>query len=160
LKQVYCIFRGNTSWERNRCIIAECQKIATVSVPIWVFRDKIWQKLNTEISWTLRQISNFNRRPFYRILKRRVHQKSLSRQSEKITHNKLYCFIDWINWQWSFSVILFAYKQKKKIAHRLHSLFLLRCLNCHFKNSGMVPCNIYTWKGVSHERKFENNKAR
>ena len=56
---------------------------------------------------------NCNRRPIYRISKRRVNQNSLSHQSQKIAQNKLYCFIDWFNLQWSFSVILLACKKKE-----------------------------------------------
>lgn len=113
------------------------------------FRDKIWQKLNIEISWKLRQISDCNCRLFDQISKRRVYQNSLSHHSEKITHTNLCCFVDWSNPQMSFS---FTYlpTNKQKIAHRLHAFF---CLSYRFTNSCEVPWNISIWKRLSQSRK-------
>ena len=87
------------------------------------FRDTIWQKLNTEISWTLRQISDCNCRPLRQIWNWYVCSSSFIDYIQKLTHDNLYRFIHWLNQHWSFIVILFAYKQKRKKACDLHSFF-------------------------------------
>ena len=81
----------------NFRISENCYSFLPPTYVILDFTDTIWQKPNPEIVWTLRQISDCIRRPFYQISTWYIHQNTLNRHSEKLTHNNLYCFIDWFN---------------------------------------------------------------
>lgn len=82
------------------------------------FCDKVWQKPNTEISWTVRQISDCSCRLLYQISNWCVHQNSLIGHAEKVTHNDLYCFIDWLNQQWLLFFVYWPTSKKKKKKER------------------------------------------
>jgi hypothetical protein len=75
------------------------------------FGDTVQQTLDTATSWTLRQISDRNCHPLYRISNWRVHQDSRFRHKERLTDNHSYCLIDWLNWQ--FLLLYFSTGKKK-----------------------------------------------
>jgi len=84
-------------------------------------------KLNTQVSRTLRQISGCDRRQLYQISNWYVQQNSLIGHTEKFTHNNLFRLVDWLNRQWSFIVILFAYMKLGRLRYTSPLFFYFAC---------------------------------
>ena len=93
----------------------------------------------------LLQISDCSCRPLYQISNWCVHQNSLISHAEKVTHNDLYCFIDWLNQQW---LLLFVYwptsKKQKEREKNLRSTF-------HFSSTlPILPNQKEGWGSVKY----------
>jgi hypothetical protein len=120
------------------------------------FGDALWQKLNKETSWTLRQISDCTCRPLYRIANWRVHQNSLFLHSEKLTHHHSYCWlIDWTGSEIYYYFICLQAKKKEPTADIFFTFPLLLT-----QKTGVRSYEIYQSVEGFHGRKSLNKTVR
>jgi len=83
----------------------------------WDFRDTKYGRNKADAEAHLRfQVSSIIRGFKLMYSSKRPHLSL-----ERLTHNNLYCFIDWLHWQWG-SVTIFACKKQKGLG--LHYIFL------------------------------------
>jgi hypothetical protein len=150
---IYYIFKGNTS-EINRHLMLQCSSLSdsccprknnlrqgtvktasSLTKPVKMTKTKYRNKLVPEADLRL-QLSLIMLH-----IKLMHSSNSLVCHTEKLTYN-VYCFIDWLNLQWS-CIILFSYQKKKPTVY-----FFLLCLHYQLKNRGGVLWNISVWKIV------------
>jgi hypothetical protein len=121
-KYVNYILTGSNS-EINGCITSEqknCYRFQPLACVSLKFRDTVKKNKhrNNLDAAAVRRLQLYPITPDFKLI---CSQYSLTRLPETPTHNKVYCFIYWLNRQRHFILIVFVYEEEK----RAHGIYFL-----------------------------------